>query len=246
MERKLQISNLQFQIPTPQGGTKVQISKIRVLAFASRLAGLAFGIWGLGFSCASAATAKINIDASQPGPRVNPGMYGIFLEEINFGIDGGLYGELIRNRGFEDAKPPEGFTYRDGKWQDAKGYDARFSRFGYVTNGLPSWSLIQEGEARGSMSLDLTEPLDPATPRSLRLDVEEIGTGRLGIANGGFWGIGVADGGERERSVSLFRQAGVVEKPLISQRRRPARNVRATTPHVRRGPVVPGFGTNRV
>jgi len=37
-------------------------------------------------------------------------MYGIFLEEINHGVDGGLYAEMIRNRGFEDAKPPEGFT----------------------------------------------------------------------------------------------------------------------------------------
>src|SRR5437899_5035283 len=93
--------------------------------------------------------ATIQIDAAKSGPRLNPRMYGIFLEEINFGVDGGLYAELIRNRGFEDAKAPEGFTYRDGKWQDAKGYDARFSRFGYVTNGLPSWSLIQDGGARG-------------------------------------------------------------------------------------------------
>ncbi len=37
-------------------------------------------------------------------------MYGIFLEEINHGVDGGLYAELIRNRGFEDSRPPEGFT----------------------------------------------------------------------------------------------------------------------------------------
>src|SRR5215471_19835780 len=91
------------------------------------------------------ATATINIDATRPGPELNPRMYGIFLEEINFGVDGGLYAELIRNRGFEDAKPPEGFTFRDGGWRDAKGYDARFSRFGYVTNGLPSWTLIKEG-----------------------------------------------------------------------------------------------------
>src|SRR6267143_4947148 len=98
-----------------------------------------------------AGTATINIDVTKSGPRLNPRLYGIFLEEINFGVDGGLYAELIRNRGFEDAKPPEGFTFRDGGWRDAKGYDARFSRFGYVTNGLPSWTLIKEGGAEGAM-----------------------------------------------------------------------------------------------
>ena len=87
-----------------------------------------------------AGSATITIDAAKPGPRLNPRMYGIFLEEINFGVDGGLYAELIRNRGFEDAKPPEGFTFRDGRWLDARDCDARFSRFGYVTNGLPSRS----------------------------------------------------------------------------------------------------------
>ena len=141
-----------------------------------------------------AGTATITIDAAKTGPRLNPRMYGIFLEEINFGVDGGLYAELIRNRGFEDAKPPEGFTFRDGRWLDEKGYDARFDRFGYVTNGLPFWSLIKEGGAQGSMHLDLADPLTPATPRSLRLEIQNAGSGRLAVANEGFWGIGVAQG----------------------------------------------------
>src|SRR5262245_60754380 len=139
-----------------------------------------------------AASATINIDASQSGPRLNQRMYGIFLEEINFGVDGGLYAELIRNRGFEDAKPPEGFTFRDGKWQDQRGYDAQFSRFGYVTNGLPFWKLLKQGEAEGSMQLELEKPLSAATPRSLRLEISRVGSGKLAIANEGFWGIGVA------------------------------------------------------
>src|SRR5215831_10891056 len=126
------------------------------------------------------ATATINIDANKPGPELNPRMYGIFLEEINFGVDGGLYAELIRNRGFEDAKPPEGFTFRDGRWLDAKGYDAGFARFGYYTNGLPFWALIKEGGALGSMHLDMAQPLNPATPRSLRLEIEGVERGRLG------------------------------------------------------------------
>jgi len=139
-----------------------------------------------------AGTATITIDTAKAGPRLNPRMYGIFLEEINFGVDGGLYAELIRNRGFEDAKPPEGFTLRNGRWLDEKGYDARFDRFGYMTSGLPFWSLIKQGGAQGSMHLDLADPLTPATPRSLRLEIQDAGSGRLAVANEGFWGIGVA------------------------------------------------------
>lgn len=32
---------------------------------------------------------------------VNPDMYGVFFEDINFGADGGLYAELVKNRSFE-------------------------------------------------------------------------------------------------------------------------------------------------
>ena len=65
-------------------------------------------------SSAFTATADIAIDLNKRGPSINPRMYGIFLEEINHGVDGGLYAEMIRNRGFEDAKPPEGFSFRPG------------------------------------------------------------------------------------------------------------------------------------
>jgi len=153
--------------------------------------------------CVWATTATVSIDAAKPGPKLNPRMYGIFLEEINHGVDGGLYAELIRNRGFEDAKPPEGFIFKNGHWVDSEGrgaYDAGFSRFGYVTNGLPFWSLIKEGGAQGSMHLDMTSPLNPATPRSLRLEVESVSHGRLGIANDGFWGIGIREGEEYKLS----------------------------------------------
>lgn len=38
----------------------------------------------------------------QPTVQVSPDLYGIFFEEINCGGDGGLYAEMVRNRGFED------------------------------------------------------------------------------------------------------------------------------------------------
>ena len=147
--------------------------------------------------CLEAGTAVIKMDATKPGPPVNPRMYGIFLENLNHAVDGGLYAELIQNRGFEDARPPEGYIYKDGRWVDSPGenaYDAGFDRFGYFTNGLPFWSLVKEGGAQGSMNLDLSHPLTPESPRSCRLEIADSSSGRIGIANQGFWGIGVAPG----------------------------------------------------
>ena len=41
------------------------------------------------------------LDTKKLGAEIQPTMYGIFFEDINFGADGGLYAELIENRSFE-------------------------------------------------------------------------------------------------------------------------------------------------
>src|SRR5262245_704886 len=76
----------------------------------------------------SAEKAIIQIDAAKGGAAISPRLYGIFLEEINHGVDGGLYAELIRNRAFEDARPPEGYSFRSNRWRDARGADAGFAK----------------------------------------------------------------------------------------------------------------------
>ncbi len=52
----------------------------------------------------SAATASANtlvVNTAKKGAEISPTMYGLFFEDINFGADGGLYGELVKNRSFE-------------------------------------------------------------------------------------------------------------------------------------------------
>ncbi|MFZ4508888.1 MAG: alpha-L-arabinofuranosidase C-terminal domain-containing protein [Fimbriimonas sp.] len=50
---------------------------------------------------------RLNLDLTKPGVAVSPMLYGHMTEEINFSYDGGLYGELVRNRAFlDDAKKP--------------------------------------------------------------------------------------------------------------------------------------------
>jgi len=43
----------------------------------------------------------LNIQTKKSTVAVNPDMYGVFFEDINFGADGGLYAELVKNRSFD-------------------------------------------------------------------------------------------------------------------------------------------------
>lgn len=64
--------------------------KLLVFAFAFLMTGTSF-----------AQTSFIDINTKKLGAPIQPTMYGIFFEDINYAADGGLYGELIKNRSFE-------------------------------------------------------------------------------------------------------------------------------------------------
>ena len=49
----------------------------------------------------SAQTHMMEVNTKKIGAPVQPTMYGLFFEDINYAADGGLYGELIKNRSFE-------------------------------------------------------------------------------------------------------------------------------------------------
>src|ERR1700751_3591506 len=51
----------------------------------------------------------IAVDAAHPGSEISPAMFGVFFEDINFGADGGLYPELIKNPSFEFDQPLKGW-----------------------------------------------------------------------------------------------------------------------------------------
>jgi alpha-N-arabinofuranosidase len=82
------------------------------------------GIWrGLGVAAialfpfcpigAQRSPEVIGIHVNQPGARIAPEMFGIFFEDINFGADGGLYPERIKNRSFEFSEPLAGWSKID-------------------------------------------------------------------------------------------------------------------------------------
>lgn len=50
---------------------------------------------------ANAQTNVMDINTKKAGAVVQNTMYGLFFEDINYAADGGLYGELVKNRSFE-------------------------------------------------------------------------------------------------------------------------------------------------
>lgn len=64
----------------------------------------------MGASGLMAQTGEFKVDVRNVGAPIRSTMYGVFFEDINFGADGGLYAEMIKNRSFEFDNPFCGWT----------------------------------------------------------------------------------------------------------------------------------------
>jgi alpha-L-arabinofuranosidase len=87
----------------------------------------------------AAQQVKLSVAVDQPGAKLNPAMWGIFFEDINFGADGGLYAEMVKNRGFEFPEPMMG------------------------------WIKICPNLAHGELSIRDDDPFNAANPHYLRI-----------------------------------------------------------------------------
>jgi len=109
-----------------------------------------------------AQTSKLAIDTSVSTSPVSPTLYGLMTEEINFSYDGGIYGEMVRNRTF----------------------DARWPHFEH-------WVRVTQGNAQEKFEGDETGPSE-ALPTSLKLTITQCSPGNeAGLANAGYWGMAV-------------------------------------------------------
>jgi len=61
------------------------------------------------FFRAEAQPKTLVVKAGTPVAKVQPTMWGLFFEDINFAADGGIYAELVKNRSFEFYKPLMGW-----------------------------------------------------------------------------------------------------------------------------------------
>src|ERR671921_2810966 len=58
---------------------------------------------------AFAQSRSVTVQVDKPGAAVPPTLFGLFFEDINFGADGGLYPERVKNRSFEFPEPLMGW-----------------------------------------------------------------------------------------------------------------------------------------
>ena len=133
---------------------------------------------------------------------MSPNLYGIFFEEISHAGDGGLYAELVQNRGFEEHVLPSGMTYRDGKAYapDAMNYEHRNNRnwnipWNMEEKKMTGWKVTGlKATVKGEV-VEAKTPLHQNTPHAMQLDIKKVQKGgKAVLANTGYWGIGLKAG----------------------------------------------------
>jgi alpha-L-arabinofuranosidase len=166
--------------------------------------------------------AIITVDADKPGRPVSPTLHGVFFEEISHAGEGGLYAELIQNRGFEEVRLPPGTHLEDGYIVPER--TPHFSIPGNkpsdwkmewpLTSEWPAWSMRHRGETDMQLSLTTEQPLNEVTPHSLRIDIHKKGAGgQANLINEGFWGINSV-AGEKYDLNFYARTGGLYKGPV--------------------------------
>lgn len=144
--------------------------------------------------------ATIRIDLARRGADIPASMYGIFFEEINHAGDGGLYAELIQNRGFEDSSVPEGYTVKEDRIFPPTDRANHLTgarphpdlSFRWNPDPIPVWRFEQLEGSGASAELTREYPLNEASPTALKVTLPE--KGRISLSNCGFWGMNIEKG----------------------------------------------------
>ncbi len=105
------------------------------------------------------------VDVSKPGAVVADICRGQQIEEFNHQFEGGLYAQLISNPSFEELKDP-----------------------------VAGWYVVKTGSSNANLyprtSSD-TGMLNLRQVHALEFQVTSVNSGAAGLANGGYWGIGL-------------------------------------------------------
>lgn len=144
--------------------------------------------------------ATIRIDLARRGADIPASMYGIFFEEINHAGDGGLYAELIQNRGFEDSSVPEGYTVKGDRIFPPTDRANHLTgarphpdlSFRWNPDPIPAWRFEQLEGSGASAELTREYPLNEASPTALKVTLPE--KGRISLSNCEFWGMNIEKG----------------------------------------------------
>lgn len=103
-------------------------------------------LW-MGTACCAQPQVQLTVYTDRAAHSISPMMYGLFFEDINFGADGGLYEEKVKNRSFE------------------------------FPDAMMGWSIIRQGGAEGDAVVIFKQPYKESDARALRITVDRPGTG---------------------------------------------------------------------
>jgi len=87
---------------------------------------------------------EISVPANKPGAEIQPTMWGVFFEDINFAADGGMYAELVKNRSFEFTLPMAG------------------------------WQLLAPKNGNGQMIANFYYPSRPSNPHFMHIHIDPL------------------------------------------------------------------------
>lgn len=85
---------------------------------------------------------ELSVQSDKPGAEIQPAMWGVFFEDINFAADGGIYAELVKNRSFEFELPMTG------------------------------WRILSKQNGTGRIVANLYSPSRPSNPHYMRIYID--------------------------------------------------------------------------
>lgn len=100
------------------------INHVRIANYRNQLHGEQMKDDATRFAGLEPVKAEITVDASD-SKKISDELLGIFFEDINYAADGGIYAELIQNRGFEYSSSDRGEWNSKSFW-NLKGENADF------------------------------------------------------------------------------------------------------------------------
>lgn len=102
----------------------------------------------------------VTVHPAQKTKRLSD-LFGIFFEDLNHAVDGGLYAEMVQNRSFEYSV------------MDTPSYHA-----------MTAWSRVERGNALVKLHVEDAEPICKTNPHYLVIDMARDGLG--GVMNSGY------------------------------------------------------------
>jgi alpha-L-arabinofuranosidase len=107
----------------------------------------------------------LTINSTATGATVSPNLFGAFMEDINYGGEGGIYNNEVRNSGFNDS-----------------------------SNALNAWAAVAGTGVTDTLTSDTTTGPTSALTMSGKLAITSgvSASARAGISNSGYFGVAVA------------------------------------------------------